>query len=102
MDNNENNNKNITVIGIGKLGLGFALLLEKSGYNVLGVDIFQDYVNQINDKSIKFSEPNYNELLEKSENLKATTSIDEGLHHSNIIFIIVQTPNGGGSRFTFV
>ena len=99
MDNNENNNKNITVIGIGKLGLGFALLLEKSGYNVLGVDIFQDYVNRINDKSIKFSEPMYNELLEKSENLKATTSIDEGLHHSNIIFIIVQTPNGGGSRF---
>lgn len=91
--------KNITVIGIGKLGLGFALLLEKSGYNVLGVDIFQDYVNRINEKTIEFSEPNYNELLQKSENLKATTSIDEGLNHSNIIFIIVQTPNGGGSRF---
>lgn len=92
-------NKNITVIGIGKLGLGFALLLEKSGYDVLGVDIFQDYVNRINEKTIHFSEPNYDDLLKKSENLKATTSIDEGLNHSNIIFIIVQTPNGGGSRF---
>lgn len=92
-------NKNITVIGIGKLGLGFALLLERSGYNVLGVDIFQDYVNRINEKTIYFDEPGYNELLQKSENLKATTSLQEGLHHSDIIFIIVQTPNGGGSRF---
>jgi nucleotide sugar dehydrogenase len=92
-------NKNITVIGIGKLGLGFALLLERSGYNVLGVDIFQDYVNRINEKTIYFDEPGYNSLLQKSENLKATISLQEGLHHSDIIFIIVQTPNGGGSRF---
>ena len=91
--------KNITVIGIGKLGLGFALLLERSGYNVLGVDIFPDYVNRINEKTIYFEEPGYNELLQKSENLKATTDLKEGLHHSDIIFIIVQTPNGGGSRF---
>ena len=95
----ENSHKNITVIGIGKLGLGFALLLERSGYNVLGVDIFQDYVNKINEKTIYFEEPGYNSLLQKSVNLKATTSLQEGLHHSNIIFIIVQTPNGGGSRF---
>lgn len=99
MENLQTNNNNITVIGIGKLGLGFALLLERSGYNVLGVDIFQDYVNRINEKTIYFEEPKYNTLLQKSENLKATTSLQDGLHHSNIIFIIVQTPNGGGSRF---
>lgn len=91
--------ENITVIGIGKLGLGFALLLERAGYNVLGVDIFQDYVNKINDKSITFSEPQYNELLQNSQNLRATTNLQDGLNHSNIIFLIVQTPNGGGSRF---
>ena len=28
--------KNITVIGVGKLGLCFALQLEKAGYNVIG------------------------------------------------------------------
>ena len=91
--------ENITVIGIGKLGLGFALLLERSGYNVLGVDIFPEYVSKINDKTIRFSEPGYNELVDNSKNLKATTNLKEGLDHSNIIFIIVQTPNGGGSRF---
>ena len=36
--------KNVTVIGVGRLGLGLALLIEKGGYNVRGVDIFPDYV----------------------------------------------------------
>lgn len=90
---------NITVIGIGKLGLGFALLLEKSGYNVVGVDIFPDYVQKINEKSIQFTEPGYNDLLQSAKNLKATTDLQEGLDHSDIIFIIVQTPNGGGIKF---
>ena len=42
---------NLTVIGIGKLGLGFALLLEKYGYNVMGVDINEEYVSKINSKT---------------------------------------------------
>jgi UDPglucose 6-dehydrogenase len=91
--------ENITVIGIGKLGLGFALLLEKSGYNVVGVDIFPDYVQKVNDKSLKFSEPGYDDLLQNAKHFKATTDLQQGLEHSNIIFIIVQTPNGGGTKF---
>ena len=90
---------NITVIGIGKLGLGFALLLERAGYNVLGVDIFPEYVEKINEKTIQFTEPQYNELLQNSHNLKATTDLKKGIDHSNTIFIIVQTPNGGNSKF---
>ena len=90
---------NITVIGIGKLGLGFALLLEKYGYNVCGVDIFPDYVNSINDKSLVSTEPGYNELLANSKNLHATMSFDEGVDFADLIFIIVQTPNSGGEKF---
>ena len=90
---------NITVIGVGKLGLGFALLLEKSGYNVLGVDIFPEYVEKLNKKTIQFTEPGYNDLLKNARNFKATTDLQSGLNFSNIIFMIVQTPNGGGDRF---
>jgi len=91
--------ENITVIGIGKLGLGFALLLERAGYNVLGIDIFQDYVDRLNSKTIQFSEPGYNELLQNATRFKASTDLKEGLAHSDTIFIIVQTPNGGGTKF---
>lgn len=91
--------KNITVIGIGKLGLGFALLCEKVGYNVLGIDIFPDYVESLNNKSLKSSEPGYNELIKNSKNFRASLDLKEGLEFSDIIFIIVQTPNGGGDKF---
>jgi nucleotide sugar dehydrogenase len=91
--------ENITVIGVGKLGLGFALLLERAGYNVLGVDIFPDYVNNLNNKTINFAEPQYNELLQSATKFQATTDIQSGLDHSDIIFILVQTPNGGGNKF---
>ena len=92
-------NKNITVVGIGRLGLGLALLIEKGGYNVCGVDIFPKYVDAINKKNYKTKEPKYEELLQNSKNFHATTSLEEGLNHSDIIFIVVQTPNGGGDKF---
>jgi nucleotide sugar dehydrogenase len=91
--------ENITVIGVGKLGLGFALLLERAGYNVVGVDIFPDYVNSLNNKTIDFAEPGYNDLIQSATKFEATTDIKKGLDHSDIIFILVQTPNGGGNKF---
>jgi len=91
--------ENITVIGVGKLGLGFALLLERANYNVLGIDISPQYVDQLNKKTAKFSEPQYDELLQQSANFKASTDLQTGLDHSNLIFILVQTPNGGGNKF---
>merc|ERR1711965_163774 len=91
--------KNISVIGVGRLGLGLALLIEKGGYNVCGVDIFPDYVKELNNKTLETNEPEYKDLLKNSKNFHVTTSLEEGVTFSDIIFIVVQTPNGGGSRF---
>ena len=54
---------NITFIGIGKLGLGLALLLEKAGHNILGIDINEEYIDLLNTKKLKTKEPKYEELL---------------------------------------
>ena len=43
---------NISIIGIGKLGLCFALTLEKAGYHILGLDINEKY-RDINFSNIK-------------------------------------------------
>jgi len=91
--------KTISVIGVGRLGLGFALLLENIGYDVVGVDVSEEYVKKLNSKTLNTSEPAYTELLQNTKNFKATTSLEEGLNHSDLIFIIVQTPNSGGERF---
>ena len=89
----------ITVIGVGRLGLGLALLIEKVGYDVLGVDIFQPYIDSLNSKTFKTKEPEYEKLLQDSKNFRATLNLDEGLNYSDIIFIMVQTPNSGTDKY---
>jgi nucleotide sugar dehydrogenase len=89
----------ISVIGIGRLGLGVALLLENAGHEVLGVDIRKGYVNSINNKTFQTKEPKYNELLATSKNLRATTNLEDAMNFSDIIILMVQTPNSGGEKF---
>ena len=89
---------NITIFGIGKLGLGLALLIENAGYNVLGIDINEEYVEQLNSRTFKTKEPEYENLLKNSKNFKASSELTRGLNHSNIVFILVQTPNSGGEK----
>lgn len=83
----------ITVIGIGRLGLCTALCLEQAGYDVVGVDLDQSYVNKLNNKTFCSFEPSVNDYLQKSTHFHATTNLDEGLSHANLILIIVDTPS---------
>jgi len=91
--------KNISVIGVGRLGICVSLCLEYAGYNVLGVDIFPDYVNKINNKTLKSEEPNVEKMLHGSKNFRATTSLEEALAFSDLLFIYVATPSSGGETF---
>ena len=84
--------KNISIVGVGKLGLCLSLNLESKGYDVLGVDISQDYVNTLNSKNYETSEPYVTELLKKSKNIKFTTNLRDSLTN-DIIFIVVKTPS---------
>jgi UDPglucose 6-dehydrogenase len=86
--------KNITVIGIGKVGLSLALSLEKVGFNVLGVDINSRYIEALNKKDFFTKEPYLNDYLLTSKNFKATTSLEEGLNFSDTIFVFVSTTYG--------
>lgn len=85
---------NITVIGLGRLGLCTALCFEKAGYQVLGVDLSPNYVDSLNNKIFTTNEPLTEEYLKKSINFKATTSLDKALEFSDIYFIVVDTPSG--------
>jgi nucleotide sugar dehydrogenase len=92
-------NKNISIIGVGRLGICVGLCLEHAGYNVLGVDVFPDYVEKINNKTLFSPEPGVNKMLSNSINFSATTNFDEALVFSDIIFIYVATPSSGGEKF---
>lgn len=91
--------KKITVIGIGKLGLPFALLCERGGYSVLGCDKRKDYVVELKSGEFKSSEPKVEELLQSSENFEVTTDISKAIAFSDILFIFVPTPSLNGGEY---
>ena len=84
--------KNISIIGIGKLGICLALNLEKCGYNIIGIDINQNYIDSINNKKIISDEPFVEDYLCQSKNFYASTNIQDALSN-DIIFIVVATPS---------
>ena len=85
--------KKVSVIGIGKLGLCFSLTAEKCGFDVLGTDIRQNYVNTINNKTFNSKEEGVSTLLKKSKNLKASSSNVDAVQHSNFLYVVVATPS---------
>jgi len=93
-----NENKTFSVVGIGRLGLCFALYLEKCGYHIIGIDINKSYVDLINNKKLKSPEPLVEDYLNSAKNFHATTNIREVLD-SNIIFILVNTSHLSNGKF---
>ena len=91
MDGKMKKINNLSVLGIGRLGLCFSLNLEESGYNVVGCDINQKYVNKINSKTFTSTEPGVNEMLKRSNNFFATCDIKKTVEHANNIFVTVAS-----------
>lgn len=84
--------KRIGLIGLGRLGLSFALLCDSCGYEVIGYDVNTERVLQIKDKTLKTSEPQIEELLQTS-NLRLASSIKELVRATDLIFLLVATPS---------
>jgi UDPglucose 6-dehydrogenase len=91
--------KNISVIGIGRLGLCFCLTLESGGYSVMGCDINEEYVSSINNKTLLSAEPGVNEKLAGSRNFIATTQLDKTVSHADILFVTVASFSEQDGRY---
>jgi UDPglucose 6-dehydrogenase len=84
----------IAVVGIGKLGLCFALNLERAGFNVLGIDIDENYVDSINKKTLKSDEPLVEQYLRQSKKILAVADISAlSDFDAELIYIMVATPS---------
>ncbi|HUX98571.1 MAG TPA: NAD(P)-binding domain-containing protein, partial [Candidatus Deferrimicrobium sp.] len=84
--------KNITVIGLGYVGLVTALCLASKGYNVMGVDRIAEIVENITQGQIHFYEPKLDDLLKESFETKrfsASDSYQEAVRKAELIFITV-------------
>jgi len=85
-------NNKLGIIGVGKLGLCLALLLEKGGFDVICNDINTLILDSIKNKTLISSEPSINEMLDNSKNINITYNLQDVLDNK-LIFILVATPS---------
>jgi UDPglucose 6-dehydrogenase len=81
----------IGFIGLGKLGLPCALVIDSKGHQVFGYDINPDVKNYLDNREIPYREEGAQELL-KNHNI-SWGSIEQVVQNSDIIFVPIQTPH---------
>jgi len=85
----------LSVIGLGKLGLGFAACLARGGFDVLGVDLDRGVVDRINDSVSVFDEPGIASAFAMTTGgtLRAVTEISAAVTHGDTAFLLLPTPS---------
>ncbi len=85
-------NKKITILGVGYVGLTLALVLAERGFKVNGYDRNSDLIRQLQQKEAPFFENGIEQLLEKhsQNNINFTTDITQA--KGAIYIITVGTP----------
>ena len=89
--------KNITVIGVGYVGLVTGACFSDLGNRVVALDINEERIQNLKKGIMPIYEPGLAELVER--NVKAgrlffTTSYEEALKDAEFVFIAVGTPEG--------
>lgn len=86
---------NIAMVGSGYVGLVAGACFAENGNDVICVDVDSKKIQALNRGEIPIYEPGLSDLIErnlKSGRIKFTTSLEEGVKSSDIIFIAVGTP----------
>ena len=87
----------IGMIGTGYVGLVTGTCFAESGNDVICVDTDQEKIDRLHRDEIPIYEPGLDVLVRRNrqeERLSFTTSLQEAVHHSLVLFIAVGTPPG--------
>ena len=87
----------IAVIGTGYVGLVSGTCFAETGNQVICVDINEAKVEKLKNGEVPIYEPQLETLFERNvrqERLKFTTSLEEAVDKSDIIFLALPTPPG--------
>jgi len=93
--------KNISVLGLGKLGASMVAGFASRGFNVIGVDINKKSVDALNSGLAPVYETNLQDVITKYKSrISATMSTDDAVANSDISFVIVPTPSDANGSFS--
>ncbi len=89
-------NKNLVVVGIGRVGLPLGLVLAKEGFNVTGIDVSNERLEIISKGKVPFIEEGAQTLLGKLYNngfvAKHESFLPEVLPKAAVIILTLGTP----------
>src|SRR3954451_22465573 len=80
----------VSVIGLGRIGLPLALSFAEAGLSVLGVDNNQDQLASIADRRMPFQEPGTDELLARVDLAVSNRAADAA--QADTIVLTLGTP----------
>ncbi|MBU4501127.1 MAG: nucleotide sugar dehydrogenase [Nanoarchaeota archaeon] len=83
--------KKICVVGLGYIGLPTSAILATKGFNVVGVDISKDKVDQIKNCKLSINEAGLGALLKKAMNSKNLT-VQTDIPEADVFIVCVPTP----------
>jgi len=84
---------NIGVIGVGRLGLAYALVFEQKNFKVFASSYKIDYVENLQNKKFETTEPGLKDLLDSAANIEFTTDNHTVIDNCDFIYIMVATPS---------
>jgi UDP-N-acetyl-D-mannosaminuronic acid dehydrogenase len=87
----------VSVLGLGRVGLPLAVILARSGLNVLGVDIDEDRILLLKKGELPFHYPEIHEWLKEvmlSGSLTFVASPSNHISKSDVVIVTVGTPTG--------
>jgi UDPglucose 6-dehydrogenase len=98
---------NVTVIGVGHVGLVSAAAFARWGHQVVGLDDDHAKIEQLRSGSPWFYEDGLQELFDEvvaADRLRFTSDPVEAMHDAEVVFVCVGTPPlpGGGPNLSFV
>jgi len=97
--------KQVSVIGLGKLGAPMAASIAARGFHVIAVDLDSRKVDSINRGLPPVKEPGLDQLLwSAGSNLEASLDTVDAVSRTDATFIVVATPSeeGGGFSLKYV
>jgi UDPglucose 6-dehydrogenase len=87
---------NVCIVGTGYVGLVSAACFAEMGNNIFCVDVNPKVVEKLKGGKVHIYEPGLEELVKRNTEegrLHFTTSLEEGMKESQVVFITVGTPS---------
>jgi len=85
----------ISVIGLGYVGLATSLALSNSGFRIIGVDNKREKLEKLKIGNIPFHEPGLDLILKKNQikkQIEFTNDYEYAIKNSYMTFVCVGTP----------